>query len=80
DSVAKQSALDSLAKCDTLIFAEGTYDVCTTLVLQHIEKITLSSITQSKLKKCANFSGEYLLYVKTAQDFTMRALHIQVLQ
>ncbi|MCG7544986.1 glycoside hydrolase family 55 protein [Pseudoalteromonas sp. MM17-2] len=77
DSVAIQSALDSLAKGDTLIFAEGTYDVCSTLVLQHSEQITLRSFTQSKLKKCANFSGEYLLYVKPAQDFTLSSLHFQ---
>lgn len=75
DSQAIQTALSSLNPGDILVFPPGVYDVCQTLYLTNTEQISLIGSQGSVLRKCSDFVGEYLLYIKEAQGMFISGIH-----
>ncbi|MBN3493810.1 right-handed parallel beta-helix repeat-containing protein [Vibrio neptunius] len=75
DSQAIQTALSSLNPGDILVFPAGVYDVCQTLYLTNTEQISLIGSQGSVLRKCSDFVGEYLLYIKEAQGMFISGIH-----
>ncbi|WP_019276007.1 glycosyl hydrolase family 28-related protein [Vibrio coralliilyticus] len=75
DSQAIQTALSSLNPGDILVIPEGTYDVCQTLYLTNTKQISLIGSQGAVLRKCADFIGEYLLYIKETQNIFISGLH-----
>lgn len=75
DSQAIQTALSSLNPGDILVIPDGTYDVCQTLYLTNTKQISLIGSQGAVLRKCADFIGEYLLYIKETQNIFISGLH-----
>ncbi|MCG9595334.1 right-handed parallel beta-helix repeat-containing protein [Vibrio sp. Isolate25] len=75
DSQAIQTALSSLNPGDILVIPEGIYDVCQTLYLTNTKQISLIGSQGAILRKCSDFSGEYLLYIKETQKVFIGGIH-----
>lgn len=75
DSQAIQTALSSLSPGDILVIPEGVYDVCQTLYLTNTKQIALIGSQGAVLRKCDDFNGEYLLYIKETQNMFISGIH-----
>lgn len=75
DSVAFNLALSSLSDNSNITIPPGEYDICNTLFISDSVNIALLGSKGAILKKCPNFNGEYLLYVKRTEKLNISNLH-----
>lgn len=77
DSTAFQNALDHLNNGGVLLIPSGEYQICKTLYLKEKSDIEIIGAINSKLKKCSQFSGEYLLSITYTQNLKLQGLSFE---
>ncbi|PAR31887.1 hypothetical protein CGT99_06905 [Vibrio metoecus] len=77
DSQPFQLALNSLTHGDVLVIPSGTYQICNSLYLKNKNNIEIIGLGESKLKKCRNFQGEYLLSITYTENLKLQDLSFE---
>lgn len=75
DSAAFNHALSQLPDHGNLAIPSGEYTICSTLYLTDKSHVSLFGSYGAILKKCPEFKGEYLFFIKNTDDLKISNLH-----
>ena len=75
DSAAFNHVLSLLSENSNMTIPSGEYTVCSTLFISDKTDVSIFGSYGAILKKCPDFNGEYLLYVKRTDNLKISNLH-----
>ncbi|MGR5421543.1 glycosyl hydrolase family 28-related protein [Vibrio sp. PNB22_4_1] len=75
DSLAFNHAFSSIEDGSVIFIPPGNYDICNTVYLIDKKNLSLVGSKGTTLKKCINFSDEYLFYIRNGDELLISNIY-----